>query len=218
MLREIVLDTETTGLSITEKHRLIEIGCVELVNRVRTGVVFHKMIDPQRLVSAEAFNVHGLSNEMLEGKPLFKDIAQEFLDFIADSTLVIHNAKFDVKFLNNELESNGFPIINKNRVIDSLDMARRKFPGKANSLDALCKRLSVSLASREKHGALIDSELLALVYIKMRKEKIQNKLFSTQQQYFSGESIEFPKREFPVSKDELREHEDMRNKYNFTTW
>lgn len=167
MDREIVLDTETTGLDpIRGGHRIAEIGCLELINHVPTGKTFHVYIDPEREFDPEAAQVVGLTWDMLKGKPLFKDIARDFLAFIGQDPLVIHNATFDLKFLNFELTYADLPRLT-NPVIDTLPMARKKFPGSPASLNALCKRFGVSLESRTKHGALIDSELLAKVYLEL---------------------------------------------------
>lgn len=167
MLREIVLDTETTGLDPNAGHRMIELGCVELVNHFPTGQTFHHYIDPERDVPADAERVHGISTAMVKGKPLFSAIVEEFIAFIGDATLIIHNASFDVGFLNAELGRVGKPPISFDRVIDTLLLARRKNPGGPNSLDALCKRFGIDNSSRKKHGALLDSELLAEVYIEL---------------------------------------------------
>lgn len=166
-MREIVLDTETTGLDPVAGHRVVEIGCVELVNHLPSGRVFHKYINPQRDMPVEAFNVHGLSEEFLRQHPLFDAIAQEFLDFVADSTLVIHNADFDMKFLNWELKQLGHPVFPKDRAIDTVAMARRRFPGSPANLDALCRRFEIDNTARTKHGALLDAELLAEVYLEL---------------------------------------------------
>ncbi len=169
-MREIVFDTETTGLDPKSGHRVIEIGCVELVNGIITGESFHRYVNPERDVPTEAFNVHGISSDFLVDKPLFADpnVGAAFLSFVGDSNLVAHNAGFDMKFINFELRKAGLSPIDNGGVIDTLDLARRKFPGAQNSLDALCKRFDISLASRDKHGALIDSELLANVYIELK--------------------------------------------------
>ena len=166
-MREIVLDTETTGLDPRDGHRVVEIGCVELVNHVATGEVFHVYINPERDMPAEAFEIHGLSNEFLSDKPKFGDIAKPFLDFVEGGLLVIHNASFDMKFLNFELNGAGQQPISMDRVLDTLDLARRKHPTASNSLDALCRRYGVDNSGRTKHGALLDSELLAEVYLEL---------------------------------------------------
>lgn len=163
-MREIVLDTETTGLDPINGDRLVEIGCVEMVNRITTGNVYHVYINPERDMPAEAFKVHGLSAEFLSDKPKFAEVADSFLEFIADDTLVIHNAAFDIGFLNAELERAGRPIIRRERVVDTLALARRKHPGGPNSLDVLMNRYGIDSSRRVKHGALLDSELLAEVY------------------------------------------------------
>jgi DNA polymerase III subunit epsilon len=166
-MREIVLDTETTGLEPTEGHRIVEIGAVELINHMPTNRTFHKYINPERLMPKEAFEVHGLGDEFLRDKPLFRDIAQEFLAFIGDAQLVIHNAAFDMKFLNAELERISLPALPFSRATDTVRIARQKFPGSPASLDALCRRLGVDNSAREKHGALLDSEILAEVYLQL---------------------------------------------------
>lgn len=171
MLREIVLDTETTGLDPRKGDRLIEIGCIELANRIPTGREFHRFVNPERDVPAEAEAVHGLSTAFLRDKPLFQSVAKEFLDFIADDALVIHNAAFDVGFLNMELERLGHRPIVMSRVVDTLQLARRKHPAGPNSLDALCKRYGIDNSKRVKHGALMDSVLLADVYVELLGER-----------------------------------------------
>ncbi|WP_413204530.1 DNA polymerase III subunit epsilon [Rhodospirillum sp. A1_3_36] len=166
-MREIVLDTETTGLDPKDGHRIVEIGCVELVNHMPTGGELHLYINPERDMPAEAFRVHGLSEDFLSDKPLFADIAQEFLDFVDEDPLVIHNAAFDMKFLNAELAAIGRPILPKDRAIDTLRMAQTKFPGAQSNLDALCRRFGIDNSARTKHGALMDSLLLAEVYLEL---------------------------------------------------
>jgi DNA polymerase-3 subunit epsilon len=166
-MREIVLDTETTGLDPSTGDRVVEIACVEIVNTVPTGETFHVFIDPQRDMPEEAYRVHGLSSEFLTGKPLFGEVADAFLSFIGDAPLVIHNAEFDMRFLNAELlRCKRAPLL-MNRVIDTLGLARRKHPGSPNSLDALCARYRIDNSRRTKHGALLDSELLAEVYVEL---------------------------------------------------
>jgi len=166
-MREIVLDTETTGISPNDGHRLVEIGCLELFNHVATGKTFHTYVDPERDMPEGAFKVHGLSEEFLRGKPKFADIVDEFLAFIGDDPLVIHNASFDMGFLNAELKKIGRTALPMARAVDTLDIARRKYPGAQNNLDALCRRFGVDNSGRTKHGALLDSELLAEVYLEM---------------------------------------------------
>ena len=169
-MRQIVLDTETTGLSAAQGHRIIEIGCVELVNRRLTGREWHRFINPERDIDEGAERVHGISRESLEDKPLFHEVADEFLEFIRDAELVIHNAEFDVGFLDNELAlmQHARPAIAEHaRVLDTLTLARQMHPGQRNSLDALCKRYEVDASNRNVHGALIDADLLARVYLAM---------------------------------------------------
>lgn len=169
VIRQIVLDTETTGLSTADDHRIIEIGCVELINRRLTGATFHQYINPQREIDAGAVEVHGITNDFLADKPLFADIAEDFLRFVDGAELVIHNAVFDVGFLNHELAKVGnLPLIDSIcSVLDTLKMARDKHPGQKNNLDALCKRYGVDNSNRELHGALLDAEILADVYLMM---------------------------------------------------
>ncbi len=166
-MREIALDTETTGLDPFEGHRVVEIGCVEMVNRVRTGNFFHTYLNPERSVPPEAFRVHGISQEFLKDKPLFDGVASGFLEFIGESPLVIHNAVFDLRFINYELDKVGKAPLDDRRAVDTLKIARFKFPGSPASLDALCKRFKIDLSRREKHGALLDAELLADVYLEL---------------------------------------------------
>ena len=167
MLREIVLDTETTGTDHSAGDRVIEIGCVELINHIPTGQSYHVYINPQRAVSPGALAVHGLSDEFLADKPLFSEIVDAFAAFIGDSRLVIHNAPFDVGFLNAEFARTGHPPLQNDRVLDTLNMARRKHPGSPASLDALCSRYGIDNTRRTKHGALLDAEILAEVYIEL---------------------------------------------------
>ncbi len=165
--REIVLDTETTGFEPSEGHRIVEIGALELLNHMPTGRTYHQYINPQRMMPKEAFEVHGLGDDFLRDKPVFKAIAREFIEFIGDSVLVIHNAAFDMKFLNAELQTLGHPGLPMSQSLDTVALARKKFPGSPASLDALCRRFGVDNSSREKHGALLDSELLAEVYLEL---------------------------------------------------
>ena len=166
-MREIVLDTETTGLDPDTGDRLVEIACVEVFNLVATGQSYHSYIDPRRDMPEEAFRVHGLSAEFLAGKPLFENMYGEFLDFIGDSRLIIHNAEFDMKFINAELIRAGAPPLSFDRVFDTLAYARKKHPGASNSLDALCARYRIDNARRTKHGALLDAEILAELYTEL---------------------------------------------------
>ena len=167
-MREIVLDTETTGLDPNDGHRIVEIGCVELINYVPTGQSRQYYINPERDIPEEAFKVHGLSAEFLADKPCFAAIAEDFLSFVRDDILVIHNAEFDLRFLNAELARLGHPAIPSKRAFDTVALARRRFPGAQESLDALCRRFSIDLTARSLHGALLDCELLASVYLELR--------------------------------------------------
>lgn len=168
MARQIILDTETTGLSPVEGHRIIEIGCIEVIDRRTTGNHFHQYINPQRNVDEGAFKVHGLGNDFLSDKPLFANIVHEFLEFIKGSELLIHNAVFDVGFINSEFERLGLPKLQTIcKISDTLEIARQKHPGQRNSLDALCKRYQVDATDRVFHGALLDAQLLADVYLNM---------------------------------------------------
>lgn len=166
-MREIVLDTETTGFEPTEGDRIVEIGAVELFNHMPTGRTYHQYINPQRPMPKAAFEVHGLGDDFLRDKPVFRDIAQAFLDFVGQDRLVIHNASFDMKFLNHELGGVGLPTLPSHQALDTLLIARQKFPGSPASLDALCRRFGVDNSGREKHGALLDSEILAEVYLEL---------------------------------------------------
>jgi DNA polymerase-3 subunit epsilon len=166
-MREIVLDTETTGFEPAEGHRIVEIGAVELFNHLPTGRTYHQYINPERSMPKEAFEVHGLGDDFLRDKPVFRAVAEAFLTFIGDAQLVIHNASFDMKFLNAELAGAGLPPLPFERARDTLLIARQKYPGSPASLDALCRRFGVDNSAREKHGALLDSEILAEVYLEL---------------------------------------------------
>lgn len=166
-MREIVLDTETTGLDPAQGDRIVEIGAVELFNHMPTGKTYHQYINPERAMPQEAFAVHGLGDDFLRDKPVFARIAQEFLDFIGEATLVIHNASFDMKFLNAELGWMKLPRLPMARALDTLAIARKKFPGAPASLDALCRRFEITSFERDLHGALLDSEILAEVYLEL---------------------------------------------------
>jgi DNA polymerase-3 subunit epsilon len=166
-MREIVLDTETTGLDPMRGDRLVEIGCIELLNSIPSGQTFHRYLNPQRDIPAEAFAVHGLSAEFLADKPLFADVVEDFLAFLGDAPLIIHNASFDVGFINAELDRCGRSGLARERLVDTLMLARRKFVGVRNSLDDLCARFGINNSKRIKHGALLDAELLAEVYLEL---------------------------------------------------
>lgn len=199
MHRQIILDTETTGLSPEKGHRIIEIGCLEMVNRRLTGKYFHRYINPERSVDRNAEEIHGLTNQFLEDKPLFQEILDELLDYLKEGELIIHNAPFDIGFLNHELKLSKHPkiITDYCSFIDTLQLARKKHPGQQNSLDALCRRYHVDNSNRELHGALLDAELLAQVYLLMTGG--QTKLF----QEIDAESISItqPQHIKPVEKD-----------------
>ena len=168
---EVILDTETTGLSTIEKHRIVEIGCIELENQIPTNKIFHEYLNPQRSVSEDAYKIHGYSDNFLSDKKTFSEIAESFLKFIKDKKIIIHNAAFDLSFLNYEFRLIHQKAINKNNIIDTLEIARRKYPGSQNSLDALCKRFNIDNSKREKHNALIDCQLLREVYINLVDQK-----------------------------------------------
>lgn len=210
-MREIAFDTETTGLDPASGHRIVEIGCVEMVDKVRTGRSFQRYFNPERDVPPEAERVHGLSTAFLKDKPLFAEAVEDFLDFIGDAPLVIHNAAFDMKFLNFELNRLGFPPFDMKRATDTVDIARRKFPGSPANLDALCRRFNVDLSSRTKHGALLDAELLADVYLELSGGRQAAIFFDAPAQVVLHEeeaqaNVAVPLREFSVSAEELAAH------------
>jgi DNA polymerase-3 subunit epsilon len=180
-MNEIFLDTETTGLSVNDKHKIVEIACIETNDFSPTKNIFHKIINPQRNVPDEAFKVHGFSTEFLKNKETFSQVADEFLEFIKDKKLIIHNASFDLGFLNYELRLIRKNEIKKENIIDSLEVARNKYPGTSNSLDALCRRFNIDLSRREKHNALLDCELLREVYINLLDAKEPKLIFSNDQ-------------------------------------
>ena len=218
-IREVVLDTETTGLSYERGDRIIEIGCVELVNKVFTGNVFHTYINPQKRVNDSAYNIHGISNEFLKDKKTFTEIKDEFISFIKDAKLVIHNAKFDIGFINNEFTLIGVPKISVTTVVDTLMVARKKFPGSPASLDALCKRFNISLTTREKHGALIDAKLLAMVYVKMvQAEQVKIVFNQDNTTYGVNKHFQFPKRKFSLTNQEKVQHDEMLSKIPNHLW
>ena len=178
---EVILDTETTGLNVKDGHRIVEIGCIELDDLIPTKKTFHCYLNPQRKVSESALKVHGYTDEFLSDKNIFKDIANEFLKFIEGKKIVIHNAEFDISHINNELSIAGYDKIDKKNVIDTLDLARKKFPGSPASLDALCKRYRIDNSKREKHTALLDCELLSKVYINLLDQKEPSLNFKNQE-------------------------------------
>ncbi|GAB1717762.1 MAG: DNA polymerase III, epsilon subunit [Nitrobacter sp.] len=197
-MREIVLDTETTGLDPLRGDRLVEIGCVEIFNRMPTGQTFHRYINPERDVPQEAFAVHGLSSEFLADKPLFEQIVDEFLEFVGDAPLVIHNASFDIGFINAELDRLQRQAIGKDRLVDTLLLARRKHPGVSNRLDDLCSRYAIDNSRRTKHGALLDAELLAEVYIDLIGARQSQLILVETVSRQSGGTLDMPRRQRPV--------------------
>ena len=214
-MKEIVLDTETTGLSVRDGHRIVEIGCIELDNLVPTKNIFHFYLNPGRKVSEKAFEVHGYTDEFLATKHKFAEIADKFLDFIKDKKIIIHNAEFDIGHLNNELSLIGKSKINKSNVIDTLELARNKFPGSGISLDALCKRFRIDNSKREKHTALIDCELLAKVYINLidQKEPTLNLSESNQTKNISNQDgLDYYKKIILPSEEELSNHKEFLKK------
>ena len=209
-MKEVVLDTETTGISVREGHRVVEIGCIELNNLIPTENKFHCYLNPERKVSEKAFEVHGYSDDFLAKQKIFNEIGDEFLDFIRDKRLIIHNAEFDLSHLNNELSLIGKKKIN-NEVIDTLTLARDKFPGSPVSLDALCKRYRVDNSKRTQHTALIDCSLLAKVYINLIDQKEPTLNFQNQDQEIKEKNelnVAYYKKVIKPSVDELKKHKD----------
>jgi len=195
-MREIVLDTETTGLDPLRGDRLVEVGCIELFNRMPTGQTFHRYMNPEREMSADAFAVHGLSTAFLADKPFFHEVVEEFLTFIGDAPLVIHNASFDISFINAELDRLSRPPIPRERLVDTLLLARRKHPGVSNRLDDLCSRYAIDNTRRTKHGALLDAELLAEVYVDLiGARQSQLILASETREIRTGVAGEMPRRQ-----------------------
>jgi DNA polymerase III subunit epsilon len=194
-MREIVLDTETTGLDPLRGDRLVEIGCVEIFNRMPTGQTFHRYINPQRDVPREAFEVHGLSTEFLADKPLFSAVVDEFLTFVGDAPLVIHNASFDIGFINAELEKVSRVAIPRERLVDTLLLARRKHPGVSNRLDDLCSRYAIDNSHRTKHGALLDAELLAEVYVDLIGARQSQLILADKVEVSVGTAADAPRRQ-----------------------
>ena len=211
-MKEIVLDTETTGLSVKDGHKIVEIGCIEIDNLVPTKNNFHCFLNPERKVSESAFNVHGYSNEFLADKKKFNEIANDFLNFIKGKKIIIHNAEFDIAHLNNELSLIGLDKIDKDRVVDTLTLARNKFPGSNNSLDSLCKRYRIDNSKREKHSALLDCELLIKVYINLLDQKEPSLNFLENQDLkVNKDSInnnDYSKLVIKASEDEIKLHKN----------
>jgi DNA polymerase-3 subunit epsilon len=224
MLREIILDTETTGLDPAQGDRIVEIGCVELVNHVPTGRTFQTYLNPQRDVPLEASRVHGLTTDFLRDKPLFTEKVDEFLEFVGDAALVIHNAEFDIKFINAELKAAGFKPWSLARATDTVLIAREKFPGQPASLDALCRRFKIDLAERKHHGALLDSQLLSEVYLALlggRQHGLGLEAEDPQAGVQLNARIKRQKREkrsFPPSAEELAAHASFIGRLKTPLW
>ena len=209
-MNEVFLDTETTGLSFRDGHKIVEIACIETQDLIATGKVFHKLINPKRSMPVEAYNVHGFSEDFLKDKATFDQIADEFLSFIKDKKIIIHNAAFDLGFLDGELGSIQKEKINKKLVIDSLEVARNKFPGTSNSLDALCKRFSVDLSRRTKHNALLDCELLREVYINLLDAKEPKfNLLNTPSEQNLNRAKDYSKVIVKISEAEQKKHKEF---------
>ena len=212
-MNEIFLDTETTGLSFKEGHKIVEIACIETQDLVATGKVFHKLINPKRDIPEDAFKIHGYSKEFLSSKQTFDQIADDFLNFIRDKKIIIHNAPFDLGFLNGELNSLDKNLIEKKLVIDSLEVARNKFPGTSNSLDSLCKRFNIDLSRRTKHNALLDCELLREAYINLldvKEPKFNLSSISTDRNIVKKEN--YNKKIVKISSDEISDHNSFLKK------
>ena len=209
-MNEIFLDTETTGLSFNDGHKVVEIACIETKDLIPTGKVFHKLINPKRNMPEEAHKVHGFSEDFLKNKETFDQIANEFLKFIKGKTIIIHNASFDLGFLDGELGSIKKDKIDRKFVIDSLDIARNKFPGTSNSLDSLCKRFNIDLSRRTKHNALLDCELLREVYINLldAKEPKFNLSTNVSEPNFN-KSKDYGKKIIKISEEELKKHSEF---------
>jgi len=213
---EIVLDTETTGLSVKDGHRIVEIGCVELDDLIPTKKIFHFYLNPERKVSEEAFKVHGYTDEFLLDKKKFSEIADDFLEFIKDKKIIIHNAEFDIAHINNELLIAGKEKITKTNIVDTLDIARNKYPGSAISLDALCKRFRIDNSKREKHTALVDCELLAKVYINLLDQKEPLLNFNNLNEITKNENNQrinnYSKKIIIPTTDEINKHKEFLKK------
>ena len=214
-MKEVILDTETTGLNVKDDHRIIEIACVETKDLIPTKNIFYKLINPEREISKEATNIHGYTNENLKNEPKFKDVAKELLEFIKNKNLIIHNAPFDIGFINHEFKKINMQIIDlKNNVTDTLELARSKYPGSSNSLDNLCKRFNIDLSKRKKHNALLDCELLRKVYINLVGEKeptlsfkdTDSKIISSQEK---KNNVKYSKTIVKASSDEILRHNNF---------
>ena len=209
-MNEVFIDTETTGLSFKDVHKIVEIACIETKDLIPTGKVFHKLINPERNVPDEAYKVHGFSEEFLRGKETFEKIAEDFLNFIEDKKIIIHNAPFDLSFLNGELEKIKKKRIDKKFVIDSLEIARNKSPGTSNSLDALCKKFNIDLSRRTKHNALLDCELLREVYINLLDVKEPKfNLTDAVENNNNNEDKDYNKDILKITDDEIKKHKEF---------
>jgi len=213
-MSEIFLDTETTGLSFREGHKIVEIACIETKDLIATGNVFHKLINPQRDMPMEAFKVHGFSKEFLNDKEIFSNIAEDFLNFIKGKKIIIHNAPFDLSFLNGELDLIKKSRVDEKSVIDSLEIARNKFPGSSNSLDSLCKRFNIDISKRTKHNALLDCELLREVYINLLDVKEPKFNLSSTNYLEKNPLVEtiYNKKVLNIPEDEIKAHQDFLKK------
>ncbi len=216
---EVLLDIETTGLSTTQDHRIVEIGCVELKDQIPTNKIFHEYINPQRKVSEEAYKVHGYSDDFLADKKKFSEIVEKFLDFIKEKKIIIHNADFDLGFINYELKKIKIKAIDRTNVVDTLELARKKFPGAQNSLDALCKRYNIDNSKRLKHSAIIDCQLLKEVYINLLGQKEPKLNFQNEEiidNKFSGSKTNkknFKRKIIKISSEELNLHKKYLKSY-----
>ena len=214
-MKEIVLDTETTGLSIKDGHRIVEIGCIELDNLIPTKNIFHCYLNPERKVSESALKVHGYTDEFLSNKSRFIDIADEFLNFIKEKKIIIHNAEFDISHLNNELRLINKELISNDLIVDTLEIARNKYPGSGISLDALCKRFRIDNSRRKKHNALIDCELLSKVYINLIEQKEPIFQFNSDEnkdEIISKKVFNYSKKIIEITEDEKKAHSDFLRK------
>ena len=218
-MRKITLDLETTGLNPLEGHKIIEIGCVELINNFPTGNTWQTYINPKRNIPQEAFEIHGLTEEFLENKPFFKDTIDEFLNFIKDSDLIIHNSRFDLPFINYELEVNSRKALDlkSNKVIDTLNLARKMYPGQSASLDALSRRYNINI-ERENHGALLDAEILAEVYLEMQGGRQQNinlsESFNKTKKNTHNQPYDYSKKIYELTDNEKEKHKELVNLIN----
>lgn len=212
-MRQITLDIETTGLNPNEGHKIIEIGCVELIDNFPTGNTWQSYINPNRSIPQEAYEIHGLTEEFLSTKPTFYEVSESFINFIKNSELVIHNAKFDMGFINYELEENNIPVIKDMSVLDTVILARKIFPGQSVSLDALCKRYKINLEKRKFHGALLDAELLAEVYLELKGGRQQgidlNTVLNNTRKQINFEKISYSKKIYELKEEEKKKYKKL---------